>query len=736
MASDPSRRSFFRGVLTTLLGLGASAPALQDMAAAEVLPEKPGGRLRDRIDRAFREYRRYTGDGLPAEPANAPLPFGAPDSGLYDPSRATLREALGLWSDDIDASVERVVAETAVATSAKGDAVSAAAAAAEVARTLPRGPRAYVKALDPARTGTAWLNEGPRAGMFLWRSGDYAAAIQEDPEEGVYLKAGGVDAGVGAWVRVFDGPVSVRMFGAVGDGKADDTRAFQAAAQFGSVFIPAGTWVIKQPIVLPSKVKVRGAGTEVTVIQSDIVGDSLFKTGADTIFVGLSDMTLRGNRRRGAEGSGHAINFIDPVREGGTFSPQQAILERLRIRDFLGQDVREHGVAERVSSAGVIMHNCLQNICRDVYVSNCGHGFYMSKTQNCRISNCVGAGIRKFALLAYDNENLIVDGCDFVNSGDGVSDFGYPKMQFPWGSGTVISYGNDNFVLRNSKLKNNNSGQALIFSFLSRNDVYDGNWIRPDAVNDAPHKAFYIENSYGVQILNNEFHPAKSKFVKQKYEMIEFHNTQVADTMLVRIVGNMFGDVSGMDINYNIKFSGNRDNRSYIVILEGNEFGFNIKRAAKCIVYSDILLENCALYASRVSNNLHISSGNVTRVACVKAVNCTGHGSTIGPSHFSLNGGVISRPYDGIFPSVLEGALDCNARSFAREAVVAFPIPVAGVSPGDFVQVSYSASHRGLSFFGYVSAADMVTVECRNGTTEAVMMEEGVLRVRVVRQAS
>lgn len=616
---------------------------------------------------------------------------------------------------------------------AKGEALSAAVAATEVARALPQGPRAYVKALDPRRATTAWLNEGARAGMFLWRSGDYAAAVAADPEEGVHLKANGVDARHGAWVRVFDGLVSVPMFGAVGDGRTDDTKAFQAAAQFGSFFVPAGTWLITESLILPSKAKVRGAGTEVTVIQSEVIGDSLFKTATDTIFVGISDMTLRGNRRTGSEGSGHAINFVDPVRERGSFSPQQAVLERLRIRDFLGQDIRQQGVAATVSSAGVMMHNCLQNVCRDVYISNCGHGFYMASTQNCRILNCAAAHIRKFALVAHDNENLIVDGCDLVHCGDGVVDPGYPRTQFSWGSAVLISYGNDNFVLRNSKIKNNNTGYALILSFLSRNDLFDGNWIRPDAAKDAPHKGFYIESSYGIQILNNTFHPANSGFSKRKYEMIELRNTQTTDTMLVRIMGNMFGDVSGMDVAYNIKLTGNSNQRSFVALIEGNEFGFNGKRAAPCAVSADILLETCALHASRIANNLHIASGNVTRAVCVKAVDITGDGNRIGPSHFSQNGGTIGTSYEGIFPSVLDGALPVGARALESGAALAFSVPVAGASGGDFVQVSYTANLGGASLSGHVGAANVVTVECRNGTRDTVRMEGGILRVRVVR---
>lgn len=49
----------------------------------------------DDVLREFREFRRYTGDGLPNEPTNALLPVGDPQSGPWNPKKANLRLALG-----------------------------------------------------------------------------------------------------------------------------------------------------------------------------------------------------------------------------------------------------------------------------------------------------------------------------------------------------------------------------------------------------------------------------------------------------------------------------------------------------------------------------------------------------------------------------------------------------------------------------------------------------------------
>lgn len=47
------------------------------------------------VDINIRDHVRYTGDGLPNEPANAPLPVGDPSSGVYNPTKRDIREAIG-----------------------------------------------------------------------------------------------------------------------------------------------------------------------------------------------------------------------------------------------------------------------------------------------------------------------------------------------------------------------------------------------------------------------------------------------------------------------------------------------------------------------------------------------------------------------------------------------------------------------------------------------------------------
>lgn len=59
------------------------------------------------VDRTFREFRRYTGDGLPNPPSNAPLPVGDPQSGPHSPKKSEIRAAIGGVLGETTAALER-----------------------------------------------------------------------------------------------------------------------------------------------------------------------------------------------------------------------------------------------------------------------------------------------------------------------------------------------------------------------------------------------------------------------------------------------------------------------------------------------------------------------------------------------------------------------------------------------------------------------------------------------------
>lgn len=81
----------------------------------------------DDILREFREFRRYTGDNLPGEPTNAPLPVGDPQSGPWNPKKANLRLALGNLAQQLLDGIALVNGMIPAITSARDAALSAIA---------------------------------------------------------------------------------------------------------------------------------------------------------------------------------------------------------------------------------------------------------------------------------------------------------------------------------------------------------------------------------------------------------------------------------------------------------------------------------------------------------------------------------------------------------------------------------------------------------------------------------
>ena len=113
-----------------------------------------------------------------------------------------------------------------------------------------------------------------RAGLFRWQSGDLSAECAADLLRGIYVPADGDDGSNGAWVRVLsDGVVTPEMFGAEGDGVADDSAAIAAALNSGNqVETGPVTYRIPAPIAV-NRMVLTAANTkfDCTEIGGDVV---------------------------------------------------------------------------------------------------------------------------------------------------------------------------------------------------------------------------------------------------------------------------------------------------------------------------------------------------------------------------------------------------------------------------------------------------------------------------------
>lgn len=143
------------------------------------------------VDINIRDHVRYTGDGLPGEPVNAPLPVGDPSSGVYHPTKKDIRDAIG------DIEGDRIATEAAaeLARQAMVDAQGATFQAANLSALLANNAASY-----PAGT------------IFATRAEGYGYEVVSAPAVPDLTTAGGV------LLRLVPGlsVVTPAMFGAVG----------------------------------------------------------------------------------------------------------------------------------------------------------------------------------------------------------------------------------------------------------------------------------------------------------------------------------------------------------------------------------------------------------------------------------------------------------------------------------------------------------------------------------------
>lgn len=173
--------------------------------------------------------------------------------------------------------------------------------------------------------------------------------------------------------------VSVRDYGAVGDGVADDAPAFAAAlAAHESVFVPAGSYRLATPVDVPPRRTLRGAGRDATRIVAE--GSRAFtfhrNDGAwrvdstattDWCRSILADMTVR-MTKGGVRVFGHEFRARDLVFEGGSAplgrdDPDGWCLDLVDANECWiagincgfgrGGDMRANGIRYRAESPGI-----------------------------------------------------------------------------------------------------------------------------------------------------------------------------------------------------------------------------------------------------------------------------------------------------------------------------------------------------------------------------------------------
>lgn len=162
------------------------------------------------INEVLRDFVRFTGDGLPNEPVGSPLPIGDPSSGVHNPTKKDIREALGdaaaaaqqaqramldaqgasLFAADVPSLLSNTAASypagTVFATRAEGFSYRVAASGATDHDAVTAGgvklyrlrQKRIILAYSQSNfagkaTGTPWTIEPP-PNLFVWNGGNWS----------------------------------------------------------------------------------------------------------------------------------------------------------------------------------------------------------------------------------------------------------------------------------------------------------------------------------------------------------------------------------------------------------------------------------------------------------------------------------------------------------------------------------------------------------------------------------
>lgn len=231
------------------------------------------------------------------------------------------------------------------------------------------------------------------------------------------------------WEDVAGRVFSVRAYGAVGDGVANDTSPIQsaitAAVSAGAeVYFPPGTYKIDSPLTLGAASRIRGAGPN----QSVITTHSLWSAGLDYLFTYSGSPA---NDYQQISIQGLALGLSNDAAFAGGVSVVMAAVGRLRLLDLVALNGSTHqlhlsgpiqarlqdcyasgttGLYARISpgtdvAAGLVVQNCSFSSCPTFAIDYAG----ASNPGTCVIQGCFFDGCGTAANAATGTLYLLAD---------------------------------------------------------------------------------------------------------------------------------------------------------------------------------------------------------------------------------------------------------------------------------------------------------------------------------------
>jgi len=235
------------------------------------------------------------------------------------------------------------------------------------------------------------------------------------------------NAGVGVWVRQYEGAVNVKWFGAKGDGVTDDTVILQQTSniQTASIFIPNGTYIVNHTISFTSK-SVKGESKDLTILDFQLCNDTKC-VHLDVYFRStFENLSIRGNSNSDEQYAiyGYYVTDGSSIRDvviretgfNGIYLERSwyATLENIRIRGGVGTGLTYFGSSvggvNNIHAKGVYVagHKNSLKINAEDYTCE-GNSFNTCSFENCSETPVVLGGNFQVNALSFD-------GCYFENT--------------------------------------------------------------------------------------------------------------------------------------------------------------------------------------------------------------------------------------------------------------------------------------------------------------------------------
>lgn len=231
--------------------------------------------------------------------------------------------------------------------------------------------------------------------------------------------------------------VSVKDFGAVGDGVADDTVAIQAAitsllATGGTVYFPAGEYKTDDGITLVSDLTLQGE-TGTILKPSDSVPLWAYR-GLSANNIKIKDLTFEGTGTAFTNGNQRLLQIESATNveiTGCEFIKSRIIA--LYLQSCINVHVNNSNFTrsyyyggEARDCANVTLDSCIFDLNGDTGTSSTafGRGFVFWRSLNSTLSNCVFDRNTEYGLRLYSesgdataNRNIAITGCSFCDNG-------------------------------------------------------------------------------------------------------------------------------------------------------------------------------------------------------------------------------------------------------------------------------------------------------------------------------